>query len=147
MSHFFSLLLAVCVTATTVTSASFAQDTRAFTDRAVLDAEIATYMAEARFSDLVESVAPPSLMSLGRIRNLEQAYSGRLPSLRQSQIMFRTGSPDAISRDLTVWWEGDDILFLGLLTHARPDNLVVLDFLLTNDVRRASRWYLGGDTQ
>lgn len=121
---------------------STAQTMPLFDSRAALEEAIATHMADGTFSALVEAVAPPTLMSVARVRTLEQAFEGQVPPLRQSVTIFGDDTETPIARAVTAWWDGDLYVYLGLMTHAREDGLAVLDFILTTDLRRAARWYL-----
>ncbi len=147
MPRFASTLMATVVVAAALAGNAAAQQMRLFDSQEALDAEIAGHMADGSFSALVEAVAPPSRMSVGRIRILEQAFTGDIPSLHQAVPIFHSKAADPVVRDLTAWWEGEIYVYLGLLTHTREDGVAVLDFILTGDIRKASRWYLTAEIQ
>ena len=147
MRRFLSASLVATLFAITLSGSAMAQQLTTFENREALTEQISGYMAKGQFSKLVEAVAPPNLMSVSRIRILEEAYAGELPSLNQVVPLFKSESAGGISRQVDAWWAGDFYVFLGLLVHEREDNLVVLDFSMTSDVRRASRWYLTGSAK
>lgn len=124
-----------------------AQSLRLFDSIDALDTAIAGHMEARTFSALVEEVAPPSRMSLGRVRILEETRAGQIPPLRQSVALFRSETEGGVRRTVTAWWDGGIYVFVGLLTHAREDGVAVLDFQITGDVRQATRWFLTGDAQ
>ena len=138
--------IAMVFIATFFASTAYAQDLRVFESEAVLDAEIEKYMSEGAFSALVEAVAPPSRNSGGRIRILEQTLEGEPPSFTQNAPIFQSQVGDAVKREVVAWWDGDTYIYMGMLTHAREDDVVVLDFIVTGDIRNASRWFLTGNT-
>lgn len=70
-----------------------------------------------------------------------------MPSFTEAAPLFRDTPSEGMVREVTAWWQGETYLYLGLLTHARPDGVMVLDFLLTTNVTRASRWFLTGAAQ
>ena len=147
MPRFVDTLIATAVIAVTLAESALAQDLRMFDTKETLDAKIAGHLEEGSFSTLVAEVAPPSRMSTGRVRILEEAYAGDIPSFQQSVRVFGSEGPETISREVTAWWADETYVFLGLLTHERTDGIAVLDFILTSDIRRASRWYLTAETR
>jgi len=147
MPRFADTLIAAVLVTVTLAGSALAQQLRMFDSKETLDAEIARHLADGSFSALVSEVAPASSMSIGRIRVLEEAYAGDIPSFRQSVRVFRSAGAEKISREVTAWWVDETYVFLGLLTHERTDGIAVLDFILTSDIRRASRWYLTAETR
>jgi hypothetical protein len=147
MLGFFRVAALAAIGAALLVGTALAQDLRLFDSKDALDAEIAGHMENGTFSELVDAVAPPSRMSSGRVRILEQAFADVIPSLRTSVQVFRSENADGFTREVVAWWDGETYVFLGLMTHTRPDGVAVLDFVLTADSRRASQWYLTGATQ
>jgi hypothetical protein len=146
--HRIAALAAVLLMGLAAAGAAAAQDVRRFDSPQALEAEIAGHMANARFSELVDAVAPAGTMSTGRIRIVEEAREGQpMPALTNSTALFRDAPSEGMLREVTAWWDGDSYVYLGLLTHARTDDVLVLDFLLTGNVTRASRWFLTGAAQ
>lgn len=147
MACFSRMLLAACSIAMISPGHVAAQDLRIFDSKEALDTEIASHMEAGSFSALVEAIAPPSRMSTGRIRILEQAFAEDIPSLQNVVPLFHSHPVESVSRSVMGWWNGETYVYLGMLTHTREDGVAVLDFLLTADIRRASRWYLSGQPQ
>lgn len=134
----FTLVLSGVVAAV---SAS-AQDVRRFDNQTALDNEIAGHMAAGLFSNLVAAVAPPDKMSPGRIRIQEDATAGGVPTFTENATLFGGTGADGMTREVTAWWDGAFYVYLGIVSHERADGVYVLDFMITGDIRRASRWYL-----
>ncbi|MFY0691312.1 MAG: hypothetical protein JXR14_05235 [Paracoccaceae bacterium] len=147
MSRIAQTLVASAVISTMLSGMSMTQDMRLLQNRQTLDQEIAGYMADGDFSALIDAIAPPSRMTVGRIRLLEQALGDEIPSLRQAVPIFRSEIAGTVIREVMAWWDEETYVYLGLLTHARADGLAVLDFVLTSDIRKASHWYLNGSNQ
>lgn len=147
MYRFLITSLMVTVFAVAFSGSVIAQQLKVFENQTALEEKISGHMAKGQFSALVEAIAPPTLVSVGRIRILEEAYSGELPMLSSVVPLFKSENAGGISRRVDAWWDGEFYIFLGLLIHEREDGVVVLDFSMTSDVRRASRWYLTGSAK
>lgn len=144
MARLFDITLIATAFVVSLSGGVAAQQLTLFESKSDLDATISQYMAKGQFSTLAEEVSPPARMSTSRLRILEDAYADDLPMPTNFVPLFQNEAAEGVSRRVEAWWDGDAYVYLGLLTHERPDDLAVLDFLITNDVQRATRWYLTG---
>ncbi len=124
---------------------SHSEGVKIFEDDLALQSEIEKGLATGKLGNLVEAVAPPGSGAIGRIRRIEGAFDGTIPSFSKSVTVFES-STTGITRKVTGWWNGDNYIYVGTLVHNREAGAAVLDFILTDDVSRAQTWYLTGRT-
>ncbi|MCE8522767.1 hypothetical protein KBY30_17375 [Ruegeria pomeroyi] len=124
---------------------TFANDYRVFPSQEALAAEISSNMAEGSFSNLISSLAPGLQTALGRIQRLEDAFAGQIPTFENNAVLFSSNTRDTVHREVRAWWSDETYVFVGSLTHEQEAGVVVLDFLLTDNVQRASRWFFSGN--
>ncbi|MEM9248266.1 MAG: hypothetical protein AAGB05_06150 [Pseudomonadota bacterium] len=104
-------------------------------------AELDRLMRDRDFIALVSRFSPPALMSLGRVRVLEDRYKSALAPFEDSGHLILETPAEHITREVIAYWEGEVYVYVYLLTHQRNDGVRVLDFQVSGDIRAIKEWW------
>lgn len=104
-------------------------------------AELDRLMQDRDFVALVSRFSPPALMSLGRVRVLEDRYKQTLAPFESSGHLILETPAENVTREVIAYWAGDAYAYVYLLTHAREDGVRVLDFQISGDIRAIKDWW------
>ena len=133
----FAALLALTVPA----AAQDAPRLPLFDNAADMRAELDGLMRDRQFVALVERFAPPAMMSLGRVRVLEERFQQTLAPFDASGHLILETPAEDVTREVIAYWAGDVYAYVYLLTHRRDDGVRVLDFQISGDVRAIKDWW------
>lgn len=133
------------VAALTLAPPSHAQDGGArlptFDSGEDMRSELDRLMQDRDFVAVVERFSPPDLMSLGRVRVLQDRLKQTLGPLENSGHLILEEPAPGIVSEVIAYWVGDTYAYVYLLTHTRADGVKVLDFRISGDVRAIGDWW------
>ncbi|MEM1429219.1 MAG: hypothetical protein AAGG09_07160 [Pseudomonadota bacterium] len=133
----------LCLLIVVSAPASAQQDARlpVFDTAEDMRSELDRLMRDRDFVAVVERFSPPALMSIGRVRVLEDRYKQTLDPFDNSGHLVLETPADGVVREVVAYWAGDTYAYVYLLTHTREDGVRVLDFQISGDVRAIKDWW------
>ncbi len=136
-----SLTLLIAVALAPAVPAQDSAGLPVFDSAADMRAELDRLMNDRDFVALVSRFSPPALMSLGRVRVLEDRYKRTLAPFDSSDHLVLESLAENVTREVIAYWSKDTYAYVYLLSHLREDGVRILDFQISGDVRQIKDWW------